>query len=262
MDDTIAVSVSDFLTERCRVQDILYCLASFRCAMNMLANERIDSCKPRIIVTNMSWAILHASVLIFCGCFIQTYLEKTFEALRKGSPIRETIIFVCSSHLIARLAKTRPGFAAAKEKRFFLTCFGKLLMATTLQDAVSIWKQIIVISKSRSCSDSVSAAVHFFTADTSQVEETDVDEAMIGDIDACIDETSLLKASPLMRFFGRHLEVFEEDRGSKPNPHFNPAALEHVLRQWLSIFGLWSAAVLNGTGYHYITNAKIESWFA
>ena len=221
-----AITVSDFLTERCRVQDIVYWLTAFRCGLNQLTNERIDASKPRIIVTDMSWAILHASILIFGGCFLEPYLHSTYDALLKGYPIpSKTIIFVCSSHVIARLSKTLPGFDKPKEKRFFLACFGKPLMATTLEDAAVIWKRMNIIFRSRSSSENVSAAVSFFTADNTEVRTMESDEVVTPEFEPCIEEESLRRASPFRRFFERQQQDQEEDCGSMPNPHFIPLPL-------------------------------------
>ena len=43
--------------------------------------------------------------------------------------------------------------------------------------------------------------------------------------------------------------------------YYNPEDIDFLLTNWLPLFGLWGSAVLEGTGRHYLTNAKVESWF-
>lgn len=191
------------------------------------------------------------------------YLFMTLQVDRRGP----AILYLCSSHVIARLSKTVPGFEKGGHKRLFLSCFGALLTATSLKDATDIWKLMVRVFNSPFMDQVTRNALHGVTSETFGCELIRVSEdnanVTHSTIEEVLDEERIAEASPFKTFFR---QIMEDNTSSgisgPPNPHHNPEVIELLYRQWLPLFGLWSAAALVGTGYHYLTNAKVESFFS
>lgn len=259
------ISVSDFVSERCRVEDITYWLHTFRNGMNRISGQRITVTPNKIIVTDLSWALIHSSLLVFGHTAIDMYLEEVYQFLvrqvdRRGS----CILFLCSSHCIARLSKTVTGFKNAEEKHLFLSSFGSLLTATNMKEAVQIWKAMVLLFNNKCFHLAVRNA--FYTLSDGDFDTriiTASEDFSVAAFEEIIDDEGLSKLSPFRSFFTKILEENTTfSMAGTQNPHYNPDAIQLLCRQWLPLFGLWSAAALTGTGYHYLTNAKVESFFS
>lgn len=264
-EEITCVSVSDFLSERCRVEDIAYWLLTFSNGMSRVCGDLMmrPTTPPKIIVTDCSWAIIHAALLIFGHTSIDVYMDKMFRFLSHESGNRgPAILFLCSSHVISRLAKTVPAFDHAWQKRVFLSCFGALLTATSLTEAAEIWRLMVRIFCSPIHDKHVENALHAVSSETFQDRDVPTREESVNSFDS---DDSIGKCSPFKAFF---VQILEESTNSSSstdgptNPFYNTKAMELLCRQWLPLFGLWSAAALVGTGHHYLTNAKVESFFA
>lgn len=259
-DDVECVSVSDYLSERLRVEDITYWLLTFLNGMRRVFGERMASKSRQIIVTDASWALIHASLLAFGHTTILAYLEVSFRYFTMRTDKRTCLLFLCSSHVIARVSKTITGFANGESKRLLLTSFGALLSATTLEEAANIWKQMVILFGSSFYTKDVTDTERLFMGNTS------ADPPSNSSLEELLDEESFSEASPFRDFFEG---IFEEtmsfsssSTSTSENPHWNISALQLLLRQWLPLFPLWSAIALVGTGYHHLSNAKVESFFS
>lgn len=258
------VSVSDYLTEGCRYADLLYWMGSFRAGMNQVAHTRITHTRNQVFVTDLSWAIIHAALLVFGVTEIDRYLEDIFNAVHHNTQAKTTFrLFVCSSHVIARVSKTVPHFDTSEGKHLFLKCFGTILSATSLDEACRYWKMMVLIFTSTYMDDTIRRLVDRIDHESVDIksfsqypEEWNVEN---------VKHTGLRENSPFKALFAKVMEdakMCAPVGSGNPNRFYNPESIEFLLNLWLPIYGLWGASVLQGTGHHYLTNAKVESWFA
>lgn len=70
----------------------------------------------------------------FCGSFTDGNLTNSFHQMSRRTQSNNSIIFLCSSHIMGRLAKTIPG-SDTEMKRLTLACFSAILTGATLDDA-------------------------------------------------------------------------------------------------------------------------------
>ena len=100
----LQVSISDFVTERLRVEDIIYWLTQVFSSINRLSGERVDERrKGQVIVTDFSWAIIQSVLLVICVTTLNSYLKDTFVRLVENRSADGPIVFASSSHFIARV---------------------------------------------------------------------------------------------------------------------------------------------------------------
>ena len=97
-EDIPCVSASDFVTEKLRCEDITYWLHTFACSLTRLCGNRYGSIGPKVIVSDLSWAIIHASLLVFCGCRIDDYLQVSI--LIEGYRNLTTVVFSYVFHVL------------------------------------------------------------------------------------------------------------------------------------------------------------------
>lgn len=258
------VSVSDFLTERYRTQDLLYWLASVKCDMANATHSQLSTPLAYTIVVDMSWAIIHAAMLVFCDCVIQSYLETVFDALMKNVHRKEATIFICSSHFIANVARSISKYP--KDIRcMFLSCFGRILTATSLHEAAEVWKEMNIIFGSTHFTQQLVTILEGGQAAATCTEEFPSEEEEVPKDDV---PKGIRNASPFKHYFATRTRAAEpidkeptitfEDR----NPYHCEEILQLALDVWLPLYGLWGAAVLEGRHRAHLTNAKVESWFA
>lgn len=262
IDDMECVSVSDYLSERLRVEDVTYWLMTFLNGMHRVCGEKLTTKAAKIIVTDASWALIHASLFTFGHTTIHAYLDASFRTFTTKTDRRPCILFLCSSHVIARVAKTVTGFDKSEEKHFFLYCFGTLLTATCMEEAANVWEKMVTLFGSKNYTTAVCGAESTLSeidlASTKTIPST-------SSVEDFLEDDWFFESSPFKEFFGRIYDKIHSSSSSFPsipNPHLNIAALHLLLRQWLPIFGLWNATALVGTGYNHVSNAKIESWFS
>ena len=167
-------------------------------------------------------------------------------------------IFLCSSHVIARISRTIPGFNNAKSKKQFLLFFGAVLTAGTLEQAQEMWRLMTIVYNSEYVTKEVRVATEILASEKPEVPLSDDWQCEYED--ELLDDVALRKKSPFNRCF-RHVTWRSDEVSSERNVHYNPAAIVHMLKNWMPLYGLWGSPALSGTDRAYITNAKIESWF-
>lgn len=265
--DIPTVAVSDFLTERCRVEEIVYWLMSIHCGVNRVTNTLVDCCDYRkIIVCDFSWAIIHSVITVFCRSRLDQYLHSMFRRLRAHLNLSQPTLFICSSHLLARVSRTVSGFKKPNHKKLFLSCFASLITANSIEDANELWRLMTILFGFKNYNQKVREM-------EKQVLSTDVEidfnsqsepRDTVWDTEEVLDDESLRRSSPFSDYFKQAAVAKSCDTiaDAQPNPYFNSAALDVLMRNWLPLYGLWGGAVLQGTGKLYITNAKVETWFS
>lgn len=263
------VSVSDFVTERCRVEEIVFWLTNFLCGMNRTSHHRIDHDFEGVIVTDFSWALIHAVLLVFGAYRLDRYLSVVFDSLIKGKPKGGITIFLCSSHVIAQISRKVPAFQQSECKKLFLRAFGNILTAKSLDGALNAWRDLLTVFTSEGLTESVKSAIHRINkVETSLASINEKSETLLDEIIEVSYEddfiSGLRNKSPFKEPFLKVLneECRQQSFDSIKNKYCNKAAADYLMFNWLPLYGLWGAAVLHVTDFNYLTNARIESWFA
>ena len=155
-EETSCVSISDFLTEECRTENAefwLRRLCNDVARMQQLHLDHDDS-SPAVVVVDFSWVLLHACASVFAGTTVVGYLNRTFNSKSAASDGSKCSIFVCSSHFIARAARSlRKHFLPTNKEahRLIMHCIAGLIAAPTLNDAALLWDLMIDVFGGAHC---------------------------------------------------------------------------------------------------------------
>ena len=107
----------------------------------------------RLIVSDFSWPTIHATLEILNLESIFSYAERVYR-LSLEEPLRENKVNMswlasCASHTMNRFTKAlkvKINFGKNTDhRRFAIFCFSLLLNCTTLHQASSLFKQILII---------------------------------------------------------------------------------------------------------------------
>lgn len=210
-----------------------------------ISSQRLGTKHPQAVVSDQSFAQLHALCRAFGHGLLQTYLYSAFHSMTADRPLTQPILTGCASHYISNLNKAMSRLIPDKTNRqCFLHCFVNLFFATSLLEARNTWKDILKAfdqndaeARKRLLNRNNNVTSHIEAA-----EENDHD-------DQCLDYESLKASSPFFHFF-------REGGQCAQSP-----ATKYVEDNCLPFFPLWSELALKGTELKYQTNAVIESWF-
>jgi hypothetical protein len=132
----------------------------------------LDICKtpfpaPDIVVTDYSWAIIHASLFTFAGAKLLIYLDMCKKAKEDGV-VSFTLLILCYAHVLravsshlAKLLLKRGSFTAKENlevKRLALHMFAALLRTTALASAKEIFHLMCIVFDSKYSSTNVTTA--------------------------------------------------------------------------------------------------------
>lgn len=278
-DEVDALSVSDCLTEECRVENVEFWLRKLRCDVARLQGSRFDGVEssPSVVVVDFSWVLIHACVAVFCGTTVSQYLSTLFNISMGRSTADcqlDCRLFACASHFISRAAKSLSRFFRKEERegrQLMLQCVAALISASSLAAASDLWKLMVqVFSHNRHSAGWNTGFQQLLerlqgipTPTNIAVEEGDLecDEVVSNELLQDHSAKTLRTSSPYSNFFVDPAVTSEDC--TDDGPFFKPAALTHIFKVWLPLYGFWgqpSLREVHGVA-QYLTNAKVESWF-
>ena len=227
---------------------------------------------PKYAVTDMSFPNIHSLLGSFNNVKLPEYLQSCYNSFTKNENISfATIITVCENHLKPAFLKTARTSGAEKLiADTFVAAFMLVLEAKTISDALKIWEDMILIfgskqetkevkkamesmkSKSKAISDEKDNAVLFYDFEDESIEE---EEATYG------NRKLLRENSPFQKLFKRPIDKFEKDQqdiNDVSNSFFAPFLLGLMSKQYLSLYPLLSASVLEDG---LVTNTHVELYW-
>lgn len=270
------ISVSDCITEDCRAEDVEFWLRRLRndVSRSQHVNFNSENSTPAVVVVDFSWVLLHACASVFCGTTLVKYLHNVFEK-SIGHPVKDIesncSLFSCSSHFMSRAARNLSRYFSQSEKdvrELMLHSIAGLICSATLHDAAKLWNTMLQVFGTSTITpqwvDSYNALLDILGHVPQNIQKKDYDEENAYE-EANSDhfnKTTIRGRSPYGTFFDKPIEC-ERKSHQVYNAYFKPAALDFIHKVWLPLYGLWDQPSLTGIKgvSHYLTNAKVESWF-
>lgn len=271
------LSISDCITDECRVENAEFWLRRLRCDVSRLKNLRLQTEQsiPAVVVVDFSWVLIHVSLSA-------AWKLATFDKCVGVQPLLKkprSILFACSSHFIARAARNLSRFFSSCEstaRQLLLHCVAALICAPSLHNAEALWRKMLIIFGQAWKDDTWFAAAKELKIQLERM-PINVDNPLNTDGNCATDphnederkrtdleEEGIRSSSPFCAFFAEPEDAeITESSSNHPNPFHKFEALKYIHKTWLPLYGLWGQCVLAGIPgiRQYLTNAKIESWF-
>ncbi|KAF0288512.1 Fatty acid oxidation complex subunit alpha [Amphibalanus amphitrite] len=217
--------------------------------------------EPPRIVTDFSWALIHAVAEGLMKTTTLAYLETCWKAVSNSDPRPASLISLCGAHISHSFSSTLKGKGVeGAAKMGYMWLFAKMQQASSLPALDQCFRKLCILAMSTECVDhldlsdlnSAAAAGSDGDADDGEIEKDPVPE----------DEHA--KTYRARTSFGRHFEdvarrAREEDVKASvkqvTNPYFCPELVEYLLRAVMPLAPLWSQILTDCV----ISNAAVES---
>ncbi len=265
-----AFSVSDCLTEECRVEDTEFWLRKLRCDVARQLGVRMDTTEsaPAVVVVDFSWVLLHSCLAAFCGTTALPYLKEVFHSSMGESTEGTCRVFSCTSHFMSRAARALSAHFTKDERparQLMLHCIAGMVSAPNLASALELWKLMNNVfgrppTDTRWKDDFSQLLDLLQMAPKPAGEDPDTDHQ---DRTPGVDEMStgtIRERSPYSKYFPG---PETNDKLHSEGPFYKPQSLAYIHKVWLPLYGFWGQPALIGVRNvtRYLTNAKIEAWF-
>ena len=228
---------------------------------------------PKYAVTDMSFANIHALMGSFNNTKLPEYLQTCFDAFMKNEKMNyPTTITVCENHITPAFLKTARTSGAEKTiADTFVAGFMLLLRAKTISDALAIWNDMVLIFGSKQESQEVRIAMDSLKdKSTPFSDDKETEDLHLHDFeDDCTKEEEvfygnrrlLRENSPFRKLFKRPVDKqsnTQNDIVDISNQFYSPNLLAIMAKQYLSLFPLFSASVLEDG---LVTNTYVELYW-
>lgn len=247
----------------------------------------------RHIITDFSYAIIHAVLSAFNNMTLLTYVQTTYSVLLRRCTAERiqslTFITLCAAHSMKALSRRLVRKEDNKKKRqVVLQLFALLQRSSSLDQAHRLYRNIYVVL----CSPNATSVVATSLEELSPAVSTDLlaDEAAHAQADEhafkecqTTDALSLKKSSPFSASFALAIEDVDIGEGADDAPsnsNYSPMGFD-CIRDIIHLYPLWSCAMQNDVVRHASdmqecddvdvsedvswpacpTNAKVESHF-
>ena len=266
-------SIMEMISEDNRTIDFKIFLQT---GWSLLSNAISDGevANPNIAVTDCAFPNIHSLMSTFNQMKLPAYLEECFQsAMSNKSMENRTIVTLCINHLLPIILKTAR--ASGTEKMVADTVVAgvmQVMQAKTIAEALAIWEQIVIAFCSKEVTVEVEKAREFLKAkskgELNQFEDLSNYNYDFEDDTEPSEETEfgnrrLLRVnSPFYKLFKRQadkMKAAQEKIPSTTNRFYAPQCIDVLIKQYLSLFPLLSASVLDGSPMY--TNANIELYW-
>ena len=266
-------SIMEMISEDNRTIDFKIFLQT---GWSLLSNAISDGevANPNIAVTDCAFPNIHSLMSTFNQMKLPAYLEECFQsAMSNKSMENKTIVTLCINHLLPIILKTAR--ASGTEKMVADTVVAgvmQVMQAKTIAEALAIWEHIVIAFCSKEVTVEVEKAREFLKAkskgELNQFEDLSNYNYDFEDDTEPSEETEfgnrrLLRVnSPFYKLFKRQadkMKAAQEKIPSTTNRFYAPQCIDVLIKQYLSLFPLLSASVLDGSPMY--TNANIELYW-
>ena len=235
---------------------------------NSMNNQEVK--KPAILISDLSFANIHAVLDFFNKMKIKEYLKKSFHSLTKKERLPfDTVLTICESHLLPAILKSVRAANNNKVLADTLTA-GVLVMLRTqdFETAYEVWKNLVKVHGSKVPDEVAQDSVKQYS-----MKDVDPVEDAVGDFSDDDDAEEVVKYgkreairanSPFFHLFKRPLDKLlnqEENINAVTNPFYCPDLLLLICKQYLALFPLISASVLPGENLGLRNNAYVELYW-
>ena len=102
----VIIPVAEFVTTSKNQITIANFLSELKLRINMATTKNIY---PKIIVTDMAWALINSLMRVFNNCSMLEYLDNCYGFLFSGSSFNMVIYYTCSTHFIKNMIRKAKG---------------------------------------------------------------------------------------------------------------------------------------------------------
>ena len=221
---------------------------------------------PTYAVSDLSFPNIHALLEVFNKIKVHEYLKQTYECLMKGEQIFfATVVTICENHLVPAILKTARQHMEDKVMADTVVAgFMLVLRADSMGSALHIWENLVMVHCGKTVNEDarkVIKAASIGNLDTFEMITDFGDDTPQDEIIMYGNRRALRLNSEYYHLFKRAIEKIEkgeENVSLVTNRLYASSLLKFLNKQYLSLFPLLSAAVLNGG---LKTNAHIELYW-
>ena len=226
--------------------------------------------KPAILISDLSFANIHAVLDVFNKVKIKEYLKTSFRSLTKKEELPfDTVLTICESHLLPAILKSVRATHVNKVLADTVTA-GLLVMlrAEDFEVAYEVWKNLVKVHGSKVPDVVAQESVkHYSMKGVDTIEDAEVDFSDVDDAEEVVKygkREAIRANSPFFNLFRGVLDKVvneEENIRTVTNPFYCPDLLQLICKQYLSLFPLISASVLPGENIGLRNNAYVELYW-
>lgn len=247
----------------------------------------------RHVVTDFSYAIIHAVLSAFNNLDLRTYVHTTYAVLSRrvtADRIRSmTFLTLCAAHTMKAMSRRLVRKESDKKKRqTALQLFAVLQRSTSIERACVLYKNIYFVLCSVHATTAVAVSLDELVSDVNKDIATDDEPQPAeqneddGEWDT-VDVRSLKQSSPFTAAFASiidDIDLSSDAVNASANINYCPAGFE-CIRDIIHVFPLWSCTLQNDVMQYAsdtpecgsvdmsqdvgwptcATNAKVESYF-
>ena len=230
--------------------------------------------KPDIAVTDCSFPNIHSLMSVFNNTKLSDYLEECYQSFMNNTELEnKTKVTLCINHLLPIILKTAR--ASGTEKVVAdsaVAAIMQVMQAKSMAEALEVWGQVVTIFCSKENTDDVQKARDYLKTkskgDISEMDDPlnfnyDFEDGTEKSEETEYGNRKLLRVnSPFFALFKRHADKVtkaQEHISRTTNPFYAPQCLAILNKQYLSLFPLLSASLLEGADLY--TNANIELYW-
>lgn len=242
---------------------------------------------PKIVVTDFSWANIHACTKAFNNIKVIDYLFLTFELIVKKNisalSVIKTMICLCSTHFLKnvidetdRILHKEDTNRSKRIKRAFVVSFTLLQNSVSIDEFIENLMSIQIIFTSKMCSSEVVKHQSKIQRN-SKIRNIDwlknfpfqskVDESNKKIFFSEVNSVNYSKDSPFTNYFNQILdkkseEFVENSVEKKKNLFYNPSLFE-IIKKKLHLVPFWSGILFQffNCSKTRLSNNYVELWF-
>ena len=229
---------------------------------------------PDIAITDCSFPNIHSLISVFNNKKLPAYLEECYIALMNNTELEsKTKVTLCINHLLPLLLKTARASGTLKMVAdTAVAAVLQVMQAKSMREAMEVWEQVVTIFCSKENTNEVQKARDYLKAKSKgDILEMDTPSNFNFDFEDETDKREetdygnrkLLRAnSPFFTLFKRPADKInkaQEQISQTTNLFYAPQCIDILIKQYLSLFPLLSAALLEGADLY--TNANIELYW-
>ena len=228
---------------------------------------------PNIAVTDCAFPNIHSLMSVFNQTKLSEYLEGIYRSFMSKQPVLyKTIVTLCINHLLPIMLKTA---RAVREKVAADTVVAAVLLvlqSKTIEEALTVWQHVVTVFCSKEVNEEVEKARDFIKAKSkgniSEFEDLSHFNYDFEDNTEKSEETEfgnrkLLRVnSPFFKLFKRTVDKAKKAQEQilrTTNSLYAPQCVEQLVKQYLSLFPLLSASLLDGAALY--TNSNVELYW-
>jgi hypothetical protein len=228
---------------------------------------------PNIAVTDCAFPNIHSLMSVFNQTKLPEYLEGIYRSFMSKQPVTyKTIVTLCINHLLPIMLKTARAVTEKVVADTVVAAVLLVLQAKTIEEALTVWEQVVIAFCSKEVTEEVGKARDFIKAkskgDLSEFEDLsqfnyDFEDGTEKSEEIEFGNRILLRVnSPFFKLFKRSLDKAKKGQEQilrTTNRLYAPQCLETLVKQYLSLFPLLSATLLDGAAL--FTNSNVELYW-